>query len=64
MSIHKYIVTETIRTEIRATSMEHAKRRWLESKDIWSLMAKGFLDVKERYIEPQEPDPPAQAEEF
>lgn len=61
--IHKYIVTETIRTEIRATSMENAKRRWLK-EDVWELMRKGFIDVRERYIAPREPDPLAPAEEF
>lgn len=55
--LKKFIITETIRVEIKATSMEAAKKRWL-GKDTWELMRKGFIDVKDRFIEPHWDDMP------
>ena len=63
MTLKKFVITETCEYEIRAVSMAHAKKRWLTG-DVWALMKRGFLAVRERTIAPTEPDPQTPTETF
>lgn len=64
MTLHKFLITETCTYEIRAISMEHAKRRWLDNKRLWTLMQRSFQAVKARSIESLDAELPTVAEEF